>query len=146
MAQYVELDGQLLRLHKTRDVRFYDDQFPFEAFKQKCPDFEAKVVDDTEIHHCAFCEKPKTDEPLTCAACCGRHRAHTRNIGCSYGRCSCDDDDNDEAMASHVDGLGAVRQDVSPDFEDDAFSDLDATHDAGSNASTAASEAEEADT
>ena len=52
------------------------------------------------------------------------------------------EDNLDEAMAGHVDGLGAVRQDVSTDFEDDDFSDLDAAQDAASDASTAASEAE----
>ena len=49
---------------------------------------EAQEAQQDEV--CIYCAKPRTDEPVRCPACRGRHRAHKRNsTTCVFGRCNC---------------------------------------------------------
>ena len=92
----VRSDWNDLRIIKTRDIKVSSpEEFPakdIEDIPQK--GFHATLwggVEDKATKTCKTCKLPKlVKDAITCRACRGRHRAHTKGRGCALGRCKCD--------------------------------------------------------
>ena len=90
LSRYLE-DGALhvRRVSAIRPV-LRDGKFVFPLVGRVMP--TRVLYHEAHIELCDTCGKPQMgDLPLLCKACRSRHRAHTRDQQCKYGRCGCTD-------------------------------------------------------
>lgn len=95
-----------IKIVTTRDVRIFVKEFPVKKMVRngdiKYDDQQGgfQVIDDVievdpnnpdiQEMECGTCQKPIIhDMVITCRACRGRHRAHTKKEGCKLYNCNC---------------------------------------------------------
>ena len=126
--------GRNQHLTRTvRSVRFNELEFPFAKFQKDAKEEFAKLIVGESADLCPECGLSLETEEITCPACKGRKRKHTRDSRCKFGRCRCKP--SLEIIISGENSTGAVpnlsggeSDNDSEDADDDASEDEEESH------------------